>query len=93
MLQRVLVGADLRVLRAEAQLSTKQMAELAGLKSRKTFENWEKDVGAPNINQFIKLCLGCGFDPVALLDFYESRGGEYQRPDFTKVRLEEEGSM
>jgi hypothetical protein len=35
------------------------MAKLAAVKTRKTYENWEKNTGAPNMNQFIGICVGC----------------------------------
>ena len=56
-------GADLRRMRLSAHLTTGKMAGIAGVKTRKTYENWEANVGSPNINQFISLCRGCGTSP------------------------------
>ena len=54
-------GIDLRCMRLTANKTTQEMAEKVGVK-RATYENWEKDIGAPNMNQFIELCEFCNFD-------------------------------
>ena len=55
-------GADLRNLRITAGLTTSQMAQAAGVKNRKTYENWEKGLGTPNVNQFFYMVKACGVD-------------------------------
>ena len=55
-------GADLRNMRQDAGLTTVKMASLANVKTRKTYENWEKNIGSPNMNQFIAMCLGCNYN-------------------------------
>lgn len=55
-------GEDLKVIRKQAGLTISEAAKLAGVKTRKTIMNWEKNVGAPNINQFLQLCRGYGLD-------------------------------
>ena len=55
-------GADLRKMRLDAGLTTVKMAKLAKVKTRKTYENWEKNIGAPSMNQFIALCVGCNYN-------------------------------
>jgi DNA-binding XRE family transcriptional regulator len=55
-------GADLRKMRLDARLTTVRMAKLASVKTRKTYENWEKDIGAPSMNQFIAMCVGCNYN-------------------------------
>lgn len=55
-------GADLRNLRTTAGLTTSQMAAAAGVKNRKTYENWERDIGTPNVNQFFFMVQACGVD-------------------------------
>lgn len=55
-------GCDLRSMRSVAGLTTLQMAKAAGVKTRKTYENWEKDVGTPNVNQFFEMVKACDFD-------------------------------
>ena len=55
-------GSDLRAMRMVSGLTTIQMAQAAGVKTRKTYENWEKDVGTPNVNQFFEMVRKCGFD-------------------------------
>ncbi|MDF2177012.1 helix-turn-helix transcriptional regulator [Aliiglaciecola sp. CAU 1673] len=59
-------GNDLRALRLHANRTTSQMAEIAQV-TRQTYENWEKDVGQPKINQFISLCVHCGLDASGLV--------------------------
>lgn len=55
-------GCDLRIMRAWSGLTTMQMAKAAGVRTRKTYENWEKDMGSPSINQFFQMAEACGFD-------------------------------
>ena len=55
-------GADLRKMRLDAGLTTVKMAQLAEVKTRKTYENWEKNIGAPSMNQFIAMCVGCNYN-------------------------------
>ena len=55
-------GADLRKMRIDAGLTTVNMAKLATVKTRKTYENWEKNIGAPSMNQFIAMCVGCNYN-------------------------------
>ncbi|MGS2720500.1 helix-turn-helix transcriptional regulator [Paraglaciecola aestuariivivens] len=55
-------GSDLRKMRLDAGLTTVKMAQLANVKTRKTYENWEKNIGAPSMNQFIALCEGCNYN-------------------------------
>jgi len=54
--------ADLRKMRIDAGLTTVKMAKLATVKTRKTYENWEKNIGAPSMNQFIAMCVGCNYN-------------------------------
>jgi DNA-binding XRE family transcriptional regulator len=56
-------GVDLRKMRLDAGLTTVKMAKLANVKTRKTYENWEKNIGAPSMNQFIAMCVGCNYNP------------------------------
>ena len=55
-------GSDLRSLRSMGGLTTMQMAVAAGVKTRKTYENWEKGMSTPNVNQFFDMVRACGFD-------------------------------
>lgn len=58
---KFLRGSDLRKMRGKSGLTTSECARIAGVKTRKTYENWEKDVGTPDFNQFVRLCIGYGF--------------------------------
>jgi DNA-binding XRE family transcriptional regulator len=49
-------------MRLDAGLTTVKMAKLADVKTRKTYENWEKNIGAPSMNQFIAMCVGCNYN-------------------------------
>lgn len=64
-------GSDLRKMRLLGGLTTKAMAKAAGVKSRKTYENWEKNKSTPNINQFFTMAHACGLEPSQLIDFCE----------------------
>ena len=57
-----ITGADLRNMRQDAGLTTVKMAKLANVKTRKTYENWEKEIGSPSMNQFIAMCVGCNYN-------------------------------
>ncbi|TDF36676.1 XRE family transcriptional regulator [Alteromonadaceae bacterium M269] len=57
-----MTGRDLRRMRLNAHRTTSDMARIAGVKTRKTYENWEKNVGTPSINQFVAMCDGCNID-------------------------------
>ena len=61
--KRYLAGSFLREIRLEAGHTTVKMAQIAGVKTRKTYENWEKNVGQPNANQAIQMFIGCGRSP------------------------------
>ena len=57
---RQITGSDLRKIRSVSGMTTVQMAQAAGVKTRKTYENWEKNVGFPNVNQFFLMVEACG---------------------------------
>ena len=69
----VITGTDLRIMRLRAGKTTVQMAEFAGVKTRKTYENWEKNVGSPSMNQYIAMATSCGFKPAELIKMYVER--------------------
>ncbi|MCY7296771.1 helix-turn-helix transcriptional regulator [Alteromonas sp. a30] len=70
---RRIVGNDLRAMRNIAGLTTMQMAAAAGVKTRKTYENWEKNLGTPNVNQFFMMGTACGFEAVELIESLKIR--------------------
>lgn len=69
----IITGTDLRIMRLRAGKTTVQMAEFAGVKTRKTYENWEKNVGAPSMNQYLSMSMACGFKPAELIKMYVER--------------------
>ncbi|XOV77479.1 MAG: helix-turn-helix domain-containing protein [Aestuariibacter sp.] len=69
----IISGTDLRRMRLKAGKTTVQMAEFAGVKTRKTYENWEKNVGAPSMNQFIAMSQACGYHPSTLVKMFVER--------------------
>lgn len=62
-------GSHLRTMRYFGDKTTQQMAEAAGLKCRKTYENWEANRSTPNINQFIAVVRLCGLDYIKVLGY------------------------
>lgn len=70
---RKITGADLRSMRTVSGLTTRAMARAAGVKTRKTYENWEKNVGTPSVNQFIAMAVGCGFKASEIISHFERR--------------------
>jgi DNA-binding XRE family transcriptional regulator len=63
----VIRGDDLRTMRLGANLTTTQAAEVVGVKTRQTYESWERENAIPNINQFVALCEGCMFSAAVIL--------------------------
>lgn len=80
-----ITGADLRKMRLEAGLTTVQMAKLAEVKTRKTYENWEKNVGSPSMNQFISMCTGCNFNSSAIVKMAMERSDATQQMNLAKA--------
>lgn len=69
-------GSDLRAMRMISGFTTWQMAKAAGVKTRKTYENWEKDVGTPNVNQFMDMVRACGYGMNIFAFFKQLREGK-----------------
>ncbi|WP_232358512.1 helix-turn-helix transcriptional regulator [Paraneptunicella aestuarii] len=67
---KIIKGVDLKAMRQFAKLTTVQMAEAAGVKTRKTYENWEKEVGCPSVNQFFQMVAACGLNYKDVLEVY-----------------------
>ena len=80
-------GADLRKMRLTAGMTTVQMAEFAGVKTRKTYENWEKDIGAPSMNQFLAMAIGCQFNAMRLVTMYLERRTLEDEVNLTEAHL------
>ncbi|MCY7296682.1 helix-turn-helix transcriptional regulator [Alteromonas sp. a30] len=68
---RLVKGSDLRAMRMVAGLRTLDMASAAGVKTRKTYENWEKNIGTPSVNQFISMAQACGLSAADLISHIE----------------------
>lgn len=62
-----ITGRDLRQMRLQAKKTTSAMANAAGVSTRKTYENWEQNIGQPKMNQFITLSIFCGQKPDVLI--------------------------
>ena len=62
-------GSHLRAMRTFANKTTIEMAAAAGVKTRKTYENWESNKGSLNVNQFISLLEFCGLDYIKVFGY------------------------
>lgn len=80
-----ITGADLRTMRLKAGFTTVKMAKLARVKTRKTYENWEKDVGAPSMNQFLAMCIGCQFNSSILVKLLLERRDLSEEVDLSEA--------
>ena len=60
-------GSDIRRMRLRARRTTSDIARIVGVKTRKTYENWEKNTGQPNVNQFVAICQACKLSPSAVI--------------------------
>ncbi|WP_158968504.1 helix-turn-helix transcriptional regulator [Paraglaciecola sp. L3A3] len=79
-------GTDLRKMRLDAGLTTVKMAKLANVKTRKTYENWEKNIGAPSMNQFIAMCVGCNYNPSKFVKLATERTNDTEVLNVTTAR-------
>ena len=86
----MIVGNDLRKLRLSAGKTTLEMALAAGVKTRKTYENWERDASSPTINQFIRMVTYCGYRPGRLIDLFLSRTARDEYVDLKLAGLNQE---
>jgi len=68
---RFMTGGDLRAIRMVSGKTTENMAKAAGVKTRKTYENWEKNIGTPSVNQFMAMAKACGFKASELIANFE----------------------
>ena len=66
-------GEDLKRMQKKAGLTTSQMAKLAVVKTRKTYENWTKGVGEPTLSQFLAMSVGCQLNTSILVKLILSR--------------------
>ena len=74
-----ITGSDLRAMRRVAGHTTMFMAKAAGVKTRKTYENWEKNIGTPSVNQFLAMVASCGFKPSEIISHYEEDSSQADR--------------
>jgi DNA-binding XRE family transcriptional regulator len=80
-------GSDLRKMRIDVGLTTVKMAKLANVKTRKTYENWEKNIGAPSMNQFIAMCVGCNYNSSKFVKLAVERRDTSESLNVTAARL------
>ncbi len=81
-----ITGADLRKMRQDAGLTTVTMAKLANVKTRKTYENWEKEIGSPSMNQFIAMCVGCNYNSSKFVKLAIERQDPTQQLNISSAR-------
>ncbi|MFT5758955.1 MAG: transcriptional regulator with XRE-family HTH domain [Alteromonadaceae bacterium] len=63
-------GNDLKRMRLAKNKKTLEMAKVVGV-SRVTYENWEKGIGQPKINQFLILGSYCSINFKPLLHQFD----------------------
>ena len=80
-------GSDLRKMRLQAAMTTVKMAQFADVRTRKTYENWEKGVGSPTVNQFIAMATACGYSPHSLIRQYIERAKGDNEVDYNLASL------
>jgi DNA-binding XRE family transcriptional regulator len=81
-----ITGSDLRKMRQDAGLTTVKMANLASVKTRKTYENWEKEIGSPSMNQFIAMCVGCNYNASKFVKLVIERKDNTQQLNISSAR-------
>jgi DNA-binding XRE family transcriptional regulator len=80
-----ITGQDLKKMQKEAGLKNCQMAKIAGLKTRKTYENWCKGIGEPSFSQFLAMALACNLNSALLVELITSRRHLDEELDFAAV--------
>jgi DNA-binding XRE family transcriptional regulator len=81
-----ITGSDLRKMRQDVGLTTVKMAKLASVKTRKTYENWEKEIGSPSMNQFIAMCVGCNYNSSKFVKLAIERQDNTQQLNISSAR-------
>jgi DNA-binding XRE family transcriptional regulator len=66
----IISGDDLKRMRLSANKTTVDIAKVIGV-SRITYENWEKDIGQPKINQFLIIGSYCSINLTPLLNQFK----------------------
>jgi DNA-binding XRE family transcriptional regulator len=66
----IISGDDLKRMRLSANKTTVNIAKVVGV-SRITYENWEKDIGQPKINQFLIIGSYCSINLNPLLNQFK----------------------
>lgn len=82
----IITANDLQDMRSAANKDSHRMSKYAGVKTKKTYENWESGKGSPSMNQFIAMALKCGFEPHSLVDMYLSRMSVSESVDYESAR-------
>ena len=72
-------------------MTTVKMAQFADVRTRKTYENWEKGVGSPTVNQFIAMATACGYSPHSLIRQYIERAKGDNEVDYNLASLGSQG--
>lgn len=80
----IISGQDVRRMRLHAGLGVLNIATKVGV-SKKTFQNWENDIGAPKITQFLKICFYCSVSPSRFIDSAEKRTDPAQEINLDNV--------
>lgn len=78
----------MRIMRLRGGKTTAEMAEIVGVKTRKTYENWEKNKGCPTMNQYLLMVRFCGFDAGALVNMYMDRENVDEQIDVMSAKLD-----
>lgn len=69
---KIISGSDLRAMRMVSGKTTVAMAQAAGVKTRKTYENWEKNISSPSVNQFMAMAKACGLSAAEFIANFET---------------------
>ena len=64
---KLITGDDLKAIRKYGKRNITELANTLGI-NRKTFMNWEKGIGTPNINQFLTILRLCEIDSRLYID-------------------------
>lgn len=89
-MKRLITGDDLKKMQKKAGLKNCQMAKVAGLKWRKTYENWCNGEGEPTLTQFIRMTIACNLNSTILIDLITKRRHLTDELDLTAAEKQDE---
>ena len=78
-------GDAIKMMRECSGKTALEIATSLGMGSSAEYDKWENDQELPNMNQFMGLCMVCGFNPAELTKMIVDKEGDMQLDEFREV--------